>query len=58
MEALVTYTFFPMALTYVVVKSYFPRRLEDLPNRCTVKFVKNRFELIQDYLHLSTKLMM
>lgn len=58
MEALVTCTFFSMALTYVVVKSYFPRRLEDLPNRCTVKFVKNRFELIQDYLHLSTKLMM
>ena len=56
MEALVTYTFLSMALTYVVVKSYFPRRLEDLPNRCTVKFVKNRFELIQDYLYLSTKL--
>ena len=57
MEALVTYTFFSGALTYVVVKSHF----HDVQKICRTKarlmnkgrkFLKKRFELIQDYLDL------
>ena len=57
MEALVTYTFFSGALTYVVGKSHF----HDVQKNCRTKarlmnkgrkFLKKRFELIQDYLDL------
>ena len=57
MEALVTYTLFSGALTYVLVSLIF----HDVQKICRTearlkkkgrKFLKKRFELIQDYLDL------